>query len=56
MIQREGLVCAACGRRFHADDFFEEIGESLACPYRASFEIEPLTEEPAGNERQADAA
>ena len=57
-MQREGLVCAACGRRFRADDFFEEIGELVACPYCGSFEveIEPLAEEPEASDKQADAA
>ena len=39
-MQREDLVCTACGLRFHVDDFVEEIGELFACPNCGSLEIE----------------
>ncbi len=39
-MQREELVCAACGLRFHLDDFVEELGELVACPACGSLEIE----------------
>ena len=52
-MRREQPVCAACGARFQLDDFTEELGELVACPYCGSFEIEiePLAEEPAGEEQ-----
>ena len=57
-MQREQPVCASCGARFQFDDFTEELGELTACPYCGSFEIEIelLTDEQQGDERQADAA
>jgi uncharacterized protein YbaR (Trm112 family) len=39
-MQREELVCTACGLRFRFDDFVEELGELVACPDCGSFEIE----------------
>jgi rRNA maturation endonuclease Nob1 len=39
-MQHERLVCTACGTRFVADDFFEELGELVACPSCGGFEIE----------------
>lgn len=57
-MEREGLICASCGKHFHADDFFEELGELVACPFCGSFEmeIEPLVEEPDAGGAKADAA
>lgn len=39
-MQREDLVCTACGLRFQLDDFVEEIGELVVCPNCGSLEIE----------------
>jgi uncharacterized protein YbaR (Trm112 family) len=39
-MQREELVCTACGLRFRLDDFVEELGELVACPNCGSLEIE----------------
>jgi len=57
-MEREGLVCTACGRHFQADDYFEELGELVACPFCGSFEmdIEPLPQDPGTNEATAAAA
>jgi DNA-directed RNA polymerase subunit RPC12/RpoP len=52
-MQREELVCTACGTRFQVNDFFEELGELVACPSCGSFEIEI---ELRSDEAQADAA
>lgn len=49
----ERLVCTACGTRFAADDFFEELGELVACPSCGSFEIEIVLAE---DEAQSHAA
>lgn len=63
-MQREQPVCASCGARFQFDDFVEELGELVACPYCGGLDIEidllaeetpRAGDEPAG-EHQAEAA
>jgi len=50
-MRRDQPVCVACGRRFQLDDFVEELGELVACPYCGSYEIEVEVEMSAGEER-----
>jgi len=55
-MQRERPVCAACGARFELDDFTEDLGELVACPYCGSVDIELAPEEAAAETEQDEAA
>lgn len=55
-MQRERPVCAACGARFERDDFTEDLGELITCPYCGSVDIELAPDEAAAQDEQAEAA
>ena len=54
-MQCTGPVCASCGARFAIDDFTEDLGELVTCPYCGGVEIElePPVEQPANGEGEA---
>ncbi len=56
-MRRDQPVCAACGRRFQLDDFVQELGELIACPYCGSYEVETemlVADQSAGEQGQED--